>query len=336
MTKRRWVLLIVLLIVLALVGFGGLRQYQARASDVIVEAWPDIDGAHWLKANLDDAQVVVPDRPHDRSEIRSDWTGFTTSIRRTRSLRVRTNAHRLRGGPLRDGAALRIIALGDSVTFGWGVSEEEAWPSRLQHHLEAAGVDAEVLNAGVPASRIQGMASWCAKKAPALKPDVIVWTRRPAGGDPPPHNSYSNAVRRCMKATGAKVVAVLPPISTFDLHGSRVWKLEQQVLTERMRALGASLLELTPIFRAGQAGRGEVLVRAGAGLVVRDQETGEDWLEFKEQGQIVLAPVYELFEEEPDVREALFFDDGHPDVEGYDLMAREILKVLTPMLENMD
>ncbi len=333
MTSRRALLVVTGLVLAALVAFALVKQRQARVSDVIVEGWQDLGGAHWLKADLVDATVVVPDRPHDRSEIRSDWTGLTSAIRRTRTFGVRTNAHRLRGGPLASEVPMRIIALGDSVTFGWGVAEEDAWPARLQHHLTEAGLEVEVLNAGVPASRIQGMAEWCAKKGSELSPDAIVWTRRPAAADPPPHDSYAYAVRRCKEATGAEVLAVLPPISTFDLHGSRVWSLEERVLGARMQDLGAGLLELTPRFRAAQAGRGEVLQRGGEGLVVRDQETGEDWLEISERGEEVMAPVYALFEAEPEVREALFFDDGHPDEEGYDLMAREIRDALMPLLE---
>ncbi len=47
------------------------------------------------------------------------------------------------------GAATRIVALGDSLTAGYGLAAEEAFPARLQAWLRDHGVDAEVTNAGV-------------------------------------------------------------------------------------------------------------------------------------------------------------------------------------------
>lgn len=60
---------------------------------------------------------------------------------------VRLNALGFRGaewGPPRDGER-RVLALGDSLTFGYGVREEEAWPEVLGRGL---GAPWRVLNAG--------------------------------------------------------------------------------------------------------------------------------------------------------------------------------------------
>ena len=47
-------------------------------------------------------------------------------------------------------ATTRIVALGDSLTAGFGLpSLDEAFPARLQIWLKGHGVDAEVINAGV-------------------------------------------------------------------------------------------------------------------------------------------------------------------------------------------
>lgn len=43
----------------------------------------------------------------------------------------------------------RIVALGDSLTAGLGVRPEEAYPARLQQRVDAAGLNYEVVNAGV-------------------------------------------------------------------------------------------------------------------------------------------------------------------------------------------
>jgi acyl-CoA thioesterase-1 len=45
---------------------------------------------------------------------------------------------------------LRIVAVGASNTHGWYIGTQAAYPAQLQARLAAAGVDAEVTNAGVP------------------------------------------------------------------------------------------------------------------------------------------------------------------------------------------
>ena len=44
---------------------------------------------------------------------------------------------------------IRIVALGDSLTAGWGLSADTAFPARLQHALAARGIAVEIANAGV-------------------------------------------------------------------------------------------------------------------------------------------------------------------------------------------
>lgn len=43
----------------------------------------------------------------------------------------------------------RIVALGDSLTAGLGLAADQAYPSLLQERLKKAGLDYEVVNAGV-------------------------------------------------------------------------------------------------------------------------------------------------------------------------------------------
>jgi len=210
------------------------------------------------------------------------------------------------------------------VTFGWGVEESEAWPARLEAHLGERGVDAEVLNAGVPGSRVEGMLGWCEEMAAALEPDLVIWARRPGWNDPRPYNRYVDAVRRCGVAAEAPVLVVLPPVSTFDLHGGRVWRQEQEGLTARLGPTGVEVVELTSVFRSAQQGRGEVLRRGEGWLRVYDQERDVVRLQVTDRGDVLPRTIHQLFEAEPQVREALFFDDGHPDEAGYDLMARVV------------
>ena len=70
---------------------------------------------------------------------------------------------------------LRILALGDSVTYGYGVLEREAYPRVLERELRDRGVDAEVVNAGITGySTYQG---WYSLEHDLLdlEPDVVLF-----------------------------------------------------------------------------------------------------------------------------------------------------------------
>jgi acyl-CoA thioesterase-1 len=53
-------------------------------------------------------------------------------------------------------APARILALGDSITAGYGLPPEEALPVRLQERLHADGFDAAVINGGVSGDTTAG------------------------------------------------------------------------------------------------------------------------------------------------------------------------------------
>lgn len=66
--------------------------------------------------------------------------------------RVHTNSAGFRGGeeyPLESQHKYRIVTLGDSRTYGFGVKDEETFTHVLQETLRQQGIDAEAINAGV-------------------------------------------------------------------------------------------------------------------------------------------------------------------------------------------
>ena len=66
-----------------------------------------------------------------------------------------------------------IVAVGDSLTAGLGVHEEEAYPARLEKKLRAAGYDWKVVNAGISGETSSGTLSrinWVMK----LRPDIVI------------------------------------------------------------------------------------------------------------------------------------------------------------------
>lgn len=64
-----------------------------------------------------------------------------------------------------------ITALGDSLTAGFGLAEEHAFPARLQAALAAVGITARVINAGVSGDTTAGglaRLDWMLADAPDL------------------------------------------------------------------------------------------------------------------------------------------------------------------------
>lgn len=53
-------------------------------------------------------------------------------------------------------APIRIVALGDSITAGYGLSPEQSFPVQLEAALKARGVNTKVINAGVSGDTTAG------------------------------------------------------------------------------------------------------------------------------------------------------------------------------------
>jgi acyl-CoA thioesterase-1 len=60
-----------------------------------------------------------------------------------------------------------IVALGASNTEGWGVSAADAYPAKLQVLLNARGIDAAVINAGIAGDTTGGMLARLERAVPA-------------------------------------------------------------------------------------------------------------------------------------------------------------------------
>jgi lysophospholipase L1-like esterase len=82
-----------------------------------------------------------------------------------------------RGGePSIDKSAFRILCIGDSITFGWKLKDNETYPVRLQEALtrEFPNQSVQVFNGGVPGYCSQQLPGVIAKLAPVLEPHLIL------------------------------------------------------------------------------------------------------------------------------------------------------------------
>lgn len=74
-----------------------------------------------------------------------------------------------------DPAVTRILAIGDSFTYGFYVHNEEAYPARLEEVLEQTRPGRyQVLNAGVPGYTLADELAYLKEKGLALEPDLVV------------------------------------------------------------------------------------------------------------------------------------------------------------------
>ena len=69
--------------------------------------------------------------------------------------------------------ALTVVAVGDSLTAGMGVAENESYPALLEQRLKSEGYDVRVINAGVSGETTSGTLArldWVL----TLKPDIVI------------------------------------------------------------------------------------------------------------------------------------------------------------------
>jgi acyl-CoA thioesterase-1 len=102
-----------------------------------------------------------------------------------------------------------ILVLGDSLSAGFGLPPEEAFPARLEARLREAGIAARVVNAGVSGDTTAGglaRLDWSL----ADKPDVVVLELGAndalRGIDPGAVRDNLDKIMRKIEASGAKLL----------------------------------------------------------------------------------------------------------------------------------
>ncbi|MEQ8733662.1 MAG: SGNH/GDSL hydrolase family protein [Rhodospirillaceae bacterium] len=84
--------------------------------------------------------------------------------------------------------AAKILMLGDSITFGWGVPQDETVSARLEPMLtQRIGKPVNVLNTGVGNYNTAMEVAWFERYGLALKPDVVVLNVFINDAEPTPH-----------------------------------------------------------------------------------------------------------------------------------------------------
>jgi hypothetical protein len=154
---RRILIVAALAVVVMLAGEVMLRLFSPQIFFLSAPGMyqPDPDVGHVLRPGFD------------------AWTQHTEF-----RVRVKINGDGLRGPALRPTAddTVRILCLGDSMTFGIGVEHERAYPAVIEGVLRDRhpGLDIQVLNAGTPHYGTLDELNFLTKRGAELGPDFIL------------------------------------------------------------------------------------------------------------------------------------------------------------------
>ncbi|MHB8880871.1 MAG: SGNH/GDSL hydrolase family protein [Thermodesulfovibrionales bacterium] len=121
------------------------------------------DGSRYLKNFEPDEDFAYRHRP-----------GYVDSFQ---GIDIRINSEGFRGPDFdvrQHNGVRRILILGDSVAFGWGVREEATFPALLQQRLRDAAKKVEVISAGVSSWNTRTEFEFLKKRGIFYRPDAII------------------------------------------------------------------------------------------------------------------------------------------------------------------
>ncbi|PYM91109.1 MAG: arylesterase [Candidatus Rokuibacteriota bacterium] len=115
------------------------------------------------------------------------------------------------------GAAAVIVALGDSLTAGLGVAQDESYPSRLQARLAREGYAYRIVNAGVSGDTTAGglrRVEWVLRAAPEIVIVALGANDGLRGQSPQAMRANLDEIVARLRGSGARILLAgmrLPP-----------------------------------------------------------------------------------------------------------------------------
>lgn len=224
---RTWLLSIGGTLALLVALEGGLRLASVGAGYWDRQLPPTV---------MRDPELWVRLRPSVRYESRDSGT-------------IVTSTHGTRGPEFpvpKPAGRVRVVCVGDSVTFGWGVAADEAYPALLERALRASARDVDVVNAGQPSySSFQGRIL-LERELLGYGPDIVTFAFGHNDGFGAPRSDRAERARDRGLARRAQRL----------LRRSRLYTALAMVLLRKPAAGGAG-----PDFRGGLADPASAVAR---------------------------------------------------------------------------
>jgi lysophospholipase L1-like esterase len=321
----------------AVAGFTGLAvaELALRVAGLPSGATHRARGAY----DLDD-EVPGPYRPGARIEIA--WPPETAYL-------ATFNSWGMRGAEPRDVPGPRILALGDSQTFGLGVSDDESWPARLDGRLAEVGRPRPVLDLASPHLLIDDEIAYLAEVLPRYRPAVVVWMMPSFGFPATEVDSGATPHQRSLARERRSRERIAGFLSTSALREARDWswlwrdRTARAARGEELTATGLTATDDDPAERPGEEHflarlpeLERLVASAGAKLLLVPHPqlavpAGRaaifpPWvLRVARERGLAAVDLYAAFREEPDL-DALFQlpFDAHLSARGHDRVARAV------------
>lgn len=307
-----------------------------------------------LLPNLKNAKLVIPGRPHplpfllDSPEYRRRITKRITCFCSTNSKGLRSREFPIE----KDEKTFRIICLGDSTTFGYGVSDKDTYPARLEEMLLAKARNRrfEVINAGIPGHTSRDGLIFLEKSLLNYYPDLIIVSLglndangMPGHSDPKysrtflEEREYQVALKKyednlsqiisLARRSHAKVLFLTPPAASFfpfpDI--SRFCNKMKEVAGKN----GVGIIDFKPIFEEKEKKEGLILVqeREKQKVLFKGKLLKEVFYSDEKNFQYISPEIYQYLDSH-DINQMLLIDGPHPNELGCQLIAKEIYQYL--------
>jgi hypothetical protein len=134
------------------------------AGPVLLVLALDTAAGAYLRASPPAPVLVL--HPDSTESYRTKEFSFTAN---TNSLGIRDREIDPRRKP-----EFRVVALGDSFTYGWGADDAETWPGVLERRLVDRKRGAAVLNFGCPGAGVDAYATIAENVVPMHRPHVVL------------------------------------------------------------------------------------------------------------------------------------------------------------------
>ena len=160
-----------------------------------------------------------------------------------------------------------IVAVGDSLTAGLRVDEDQAYPAQLARRLKADGYAFRVVNAGVSGETSSGTLARIQWVMTALKPDIVILETGANDGlrGIDPHLLAGNLDQLLTRLKAAGIQVVLAGMRMLPNLGAEYTRAFARVYPEQAQKHQVLLM---PFFLEGVAGE--------ASLSTADKDEGDD------------------------------------------------------------